>query len=179
MPRYLLIPDTRASASVDPAGQEILRGLQEEATANCVTILTDLEAYAASQLGGIDSRMRTRENHLRIYQGVAEQAGTLWDALARLLPDARSERLETVHRSIEMIHQTLLQGVAELDQLSRSIEGALSHIEATADEITDRFDRELAQPRTAGRRHCASRCGAVISTGSAGTLGKPPGAQRG
>ena len=146
MPRYLLIPDTRASASVDPAGQEILRGLQEEATANCVTILTDLEAYAASQLGGIDSRMRTRENHLRIYQGVAEQAGTLWDALARLLPDARSERLETVHRSIEMIHQTLLQGVAELDQLSRSIEGALSHIEATADEITDRFDRELAQP---------------------------------
>ena len=146
MPRYLLIPDTRASASGNPAGQEILRGLQEEATANCVTILTDLEAYAASQLGGIDSRMRTRENHLRIYQGVAEQAGTLWDALARLLPDARSERLETVHRSIEMIHQTLLQGVAELDQLSRSIEGALSHIEATADEITDRFDRELAQP---------------------------------
>ena len=146
MPRYLLIPDTRASASVDPAGQEILRGLQEEATANCVTILTDLEAYAASQLGGIDLRMRTRENHLRIYQGVAEQAGTLRDALARLLPDARSERLETVHRSIEMIHQTLLQGVAELDPLSRSIEGALSHIEATADEITDRFDRELAQP---------------------------------
>lgn len=146
LPRYLLVPDTGGSAPGDPGAQEILRGRQEEATANCITILTDLEAYAASQLGGIDSRMRTRENHLRIYHGVAEQAGTLWDALARLLPDARSERLEIVHRSIEMIHQTLLQGVAELDQLSRSIDGALSHIEATADEITDRFDRELAVP---------------------------------
>jgi hypothetical protein len=147
MPRYLLIPDTRASARIsDRKIQEDLRRLQEEATANCITILTDLEAYAASQLGGIDSRMRTRENHLRIYQGVAEQAGTLWDALARLLPDARGHRLEMVHRSIETIHQTLLQGIAELDQLVRSIDGALSRIEATADEITDRFDRELSQP---------------------------------
>ena len=147
MPRYLLIPDTRVSARIsDKIAQEHLRGLQEEATASCITILTELEAYAASQLGGIDSRMRTRENHLRIYQGVAEQAGTLWDALARLLPDARGHRLEMVHRSIETLHQTLLQGVAELDQLVRSIDGALSRIEMTADEITDRFDRELSQP---------------------------------
>ena len=146
MPRYLLIPDTRVSARSKGEDQEYLRALQEEATANCITILTDLEAYAASQLGGIDSRMRTRENHLRIYQGVAEQAGTLWDALARLLPDARGHRLEMVHRSIETLHQTLLQGVAELDQLVRSIDGALSQIETTADEITDRFDRELSQP---------------------------------
>ena len=154
LPRYLLIPDTRASArSADKGDQEYLRRLQEEATANCITVLTDLEAYAASQLDGIDSRMRTRENHLRIYQGVAEQAGTLWDALARLLPDARGERLEIVHRSIEMIHQTLLQGVAELDQLVRSIDGALSHIETTADEISDRFDRELSQP---ARREAAA-----------------------
>jgi hypothetical protein len=145
-PRYLLIPDTRASARISGKNQESLRGLQEEATATCITILTDLEAYAASKLGGIESRMRTRENHLRIYQGVAEQAGTLWDALARLLPDARKDRLEKVHRSIETIHQTLLQGVAELDQLGRDINGALSHIGTTADEITDRFDRELAQP---------------------------------
>ena len=145
-PRYLIIPDTRASARISGEAQESLRGLQEEATATCITILTDLEAYAASKLGGIESRMRTRENHLRIYQGVAEQAGTLWDALARLLPDARGDRLEVVHRSIETIHQTLLQGVAELDQLGRDIDGALSHIGTTADEITDRFDRELAQP---------------------------------
>jgi hypothetical protein len=145
-PRYLLIPDTRASARISGKDQESLRGRQEEATATCITILTDLEAYAASKLGGIESRMRTRENDLRIYQGVAEQAGTLWDALARLLPDARRERLELVHRSIETIHQTLLQGVAELDQLVREIDGALSHIGTTADEITDRFDRELAQP---------------------------------
>ena len=145
-PRYLLIPDTRASGRISGKAQESLRGLQEEATASCITILTDLEAYAASKLGGIESRMRTRENHLRIYQGVAEQAGTLWDALARLLPDARGDRLEIVHRSIETIHQTLLQGIAELDQLVRDIDGALSHIGMTADEITDRFDRELAQP---------------------------------
>jgi hypothetical protein len=156
-PRYLLIPDTEAFAS-DPGRWH---KIQEEATAVDVGILTNLEAYAASQLRGIDSRMQTLENHLVIYQGAAEQAGTLWDALARLLPDARSSnwelarlvrsipkgregpRLGMVHRSIEMIHQTLLQGVADLDQLVRNIDGAQSQIDSTADEVADRFDREL------------------------------------
>jgi hypothetical protein len=89
-PRYLLIPDTEARASdVDK-----WRSTQEEATAVDVGILANLEAYAAGQLRGIDSRMQTMENHLLIYQGAAEQAGTLWDALARLLPDARSSGWE-------------------------------------------------------------------------------------
>jgi hypothetical protein len=162
-PRYLLIPDTEVRAS----DADKWHSTQEEATAVDVGILANLEAYAASQLRGIDSRMQTMENHLLIYQGAAEQAGTLWDALARLLPDARSSgwelarlvrsipkrrsdpearegpRLEMVHRSIEMIHQTLLQGVADLDQLVRNIDGAQSQIDSTADEVADRFDREL------------------------------------
>jgi hypothetical protein len=152
-PRYLLIPDTRASAQAGAlADQAYLRAIQEEATATGVRVLTDLEAFAASQLQGIDSRMRTRENHLRIYQAVADQAGTLWDALARLLPDSRGQGLEIVQRAIELVHQTLLQGVADLDQLVRNIDGALSHIEITADEITDRFDRELYHPAARSRR---------------------------
>jgi len=162
-PRYLLIPDTEARA-IDA---RMWHSIQEEAAAVDVGILTNLEAYAASQLRGIDSHMQTLENHLVIYQGAAEQAGTLWDALARLLPDARSSewelarlvrsipkrrsdpearegpRLEMVHRSIEMIHQTLLQGVADLDQLVRNIDGAQSQIDSTADEVADLFDREL------------------------------------
>lgn len=162
-PRYLLIPDTEARAS--DAGK--WHSVQEEATAVDVGILANLEAYAASQLRGIDSRLQTLENHLVIYQGAAEQAGTLWDALARLLPDARSSdwelsrlvrtipkrrsdpraregpQLGMVHRSIEMIHQTLLQGVADLDQLVRNIDVAQSQIDSTADEVADRFDREL------------------------------------
>jgi len=162
-PRYLLIPDTEAWAS--DVGR--WHAIQEEATAVDIGILTNLEAYAASQLRGLDSRLQTLENHLLIYQGAAEQAGTLWDALARLLPDSRSSdwelarlvrsipkrrsdpknqespRLEMVHRSIEMIHQTLLQGVADLDQLVRNIDGTQSQIDRTADEVADRFDREL------------------------------------
>jgi hypothetical protein len=146
-PRYLLIPDTRVSAqAAGQAEQGRLRRIQEEAAATGIRVLTDLEAFAASQLDGIDSRMRTRENHLRIYQAVADQAGTLWDALARLLPDSRGRDLEIVQRAIELVHQTLLQGVADLDQLVRNIDGALSHIEITANDITDRFDRELYHP---------------------------------
>lgn len=106
-PRYLLIPDVQTRIR-NRKDINVWRGIQEDATAVGVRILADLEAYAASELRGIDSRMRIRENHLRIYQGVAEQAGTFWDALARLLPDARGRRLEIIHRSIEMIHQTLL-----------------------------------------------------------------------
>jgi hypothetical protein len=151
-PRYLLIPDTRVSAqAAGPAEQARLRSIQEEAAATGIRVLTDLEAFAASQLDGIDSRMRTRENHLRIYQAVADQAGTLWDALARLLPDSRGRDLEIIQRAIELVHQTLLQGVADLDQLVRNIDGALSHIETTADDITDRFDRELYHPMARSR----------------------------
>ncbi len=145
-PRYFLIPDTGWAPSLGA-----WRSKQEEATAIDVGILGNLEAYAASRLRGIDTRMQILENHLKIYQGVAEQAGTLWDALARLLPDARgsvlrSSVLEDVHRLIEMIHQTLLQGVADLNQLVRNIDTALSEIDATADEVADRFDRELHHP---------------------------------
>ncbi|MGO9779525.1 MAG: hypothetical protein ACLPKE_04695 [Streptosporangiaceae bacterium] len=150
-PCYLLIPDTsKANRNLHRTVESITAfkwlQVQEEALATDALILTDLEAYAASQLDGIDSRMRTREDHLRIYQVVAEQAGTLWDALARLLPDARGARLESAHRSIEMVHQTLLQGVADLDQLGRNIDGAMAHIETTADDVADKFDRELHHP---------------------------------
>jgi hypothetical protein len=145
IPRYLLIPDTRARIR-DRKDVNMWYVTQEEAAGVVFLILTDLEAYAASELRGIDSRMRIRENHLRIYQGVAEQAGTLWDALARLLPGARGRQLEIVHRAIEMIHQTLLQGIAELDQLVRNIGEARSHIESTADEVADRFNRRLDHP---------------------------------
>jgi hypothetical protein len=143
--RYLLIPDTQARVS-DSREVESWHKLQEEAAAAGARILTDLEAYAASKLDGIDSKMRITKNHVEIYQGVARQAGTLWDALARLLPDARRRRLEVVHRSIEMIHQTLLQGVADLDDIVRNIDGVLSHIEFTADDVADRFHWQLDHP---------------------------------
>jgi hypothetical protein len=143
--RYLLIPDTQARVS-DVRDVESWHKLQEEAAAAGTRILTDLEAYAASKLDGIDSKMRITKNHVEMYQGVAYQAGTLWDALARLLPDARRRRLEIVHRSIEMIHQTLLQGVADLDDLVRNIDGVLSRIEFTADDVADRFHWQLDHP---------------------------------
>jgi hypothetical protein len=106
--RYFLIPDTRLWTPSPRAWNK----MQEEATAINVGILANLEAYAASRLRGIDTRMQILENHLKIYRDAAKQAGTLWDALVRLLPDARgsflrSSVLENVHRSIEMIHQTL------------------------------------------------------------------------
>lgn len=143
--RYLLIPDTQAPVR-NRKDIESWRKIQEEAAATGARILTDLEAYAASKLDDIYSGMRITENHLEIYQGVAVQAGTLWDALARLLPDARRRRLDIVHRSIEMIHQTLLQGVADLDELARKIDGVLSHIEFTADDVADRFHHQLDHP---------------------------------
>lgn len=156
-PRYLLIPDTRARIR-DRKDVAIWYATQEEAAQIGFQILTDLEAYAACELRGIDSRMRIRENHLRIYQGIAEQAGILWDAIARLLPGARGRQLEIVHRAIEMVHQTLLQGVAELDQLVRNIDEALSHIASTADEVADRFNRQLDHPPPSkeGRTLCDS-----------------------
>jgi hypothetical protein len=143
-PRYLLIPDTQVSTrTARPARRH---QLQEEAAAAGIQALTDLEAYAVTELGDIDSQLDARENHLRLYQAAAGQAGVLWAALARLLPGSGRDDLEIVQRAIELIHQTLLQGVAALDQMTRDIDSVLSRIEVTADEISGRFDRELGQP---------------------------------
>jgi hypothetical protein len=162
-PRYLLVPDTQARVR-NPKDVDSWRKLQEEAAAAGTRILTDLEAYAASKLNGIDSEMRITKNHLEIYRGVAVQAVTLWDALARLLPDARRRRLDVVHRSIEMLHQALLQGVADLDHLARKIDGVLAHIEFTAEDVGDRFNRQLEHPRadSKGQELCDSLRGAYF-----------------
>src|ERR1700751_340852 len=108
--------------------------------------------------------MRITRNHLEVYRGVAGQAVTLWDALARLLPDARRHRLGLVPRSIDMLHQALLQGVADLDHLARKIDGVRSHIEFTAEDVGDRFDRQLEHPQaaTGGHALCASLRGAYF-----------------
>jgi hypothetical protein len=135
-----------AAGDRDQARYLLIPGTQGEGGTAAVQALTDLEAYAVTELGDIDSQLDARENHLRLYQAAAGQAGVLWAALARLLPGSGRDDLEIVQRAIELIHQTLLQGVAALDQMTRDIDSVLSRIEVTADQLSGRFDRELHQP---------------------------------
>ena len=164
-PRYFLIPDTGTWAPDLNAWHLV----QEEATAINVGILANLEAYAASQLRGIDTRVRILENHLEIYRGVAAQAGTLWDALARLLPDARgsfwgSSGLGEPHRWIELIHQTLLQGVEDLSRASpKHRRGTIPRSKPQPIRSPYCFDRELhhVSPEKGSALHDSLRGGYI------------------
>jgi hypothetical protein len=175
MPRYLLIPDTRASARIsDRKMQENLRGLQEEATANCITILTDLEAYAASQLGGIDSRMRTRENHLRIYQGVAGRpgrCGTRWPGCCPT-PVATGWKWSTARSR----RSTRPCSRASLKLISWST-ASMGHSPISRRPPTRSPTASTANclsPHCSKNQRCVSRSAAATLTGSAGTSVKPP-----
>ncbi len=99
---------------------------------------TDLEGSIAAQLFDATTSLDIYNSHLNVYKAVVDQADVLWDQLALHLPLAKGIR---VHRSIELIHQTLLQGIADLDQVTIEATEVNRKIELAMDELRDTFDR--------------------------------------
>ncbi|MGH8895594.1 MAG: hypothetical protein ACRDZ4_00905 [Egibacteraceae bacterium] len=104
--------------------------------------LTDLEASTAAQLFEAATDLDVYGSHLKVYKAVAAQADVFWDQLALHLPVARGSR---VHKLIELVHQTLLQGIADLDQAAILTNEALRRVERSATDLTDQFDRTFTE----------------------------------
>ncbi|MGH8884071.1 MAG: hypothetical protein ACRDYX_02625 [Egibacteraceae bacterium] len=130
LPCYLVIP-FRGSAVA-----------QEDEARWLVGTLTDLEASAAAQLFEVATDLDLYAGHLRAYEAVVHQAKVLWDQLALYLPVARGSR---IHKLIELVHQTLLQGIADLDQVAIQASEAARKVERAASDLKDEFDRTFTE----------------------------------
>jgi hypothetical protein len=91
--------------------------------------------------------MQVWENHLGVYEATAAAAGRLWDALATHLPIRRMRQLGRVHRAVELMHLTLLQGIADLNDLNMLSRECAARVDRAKQALGDRFDDVLVQRR--------------------------------
>ncbi|MGH8901138.1 MAG: hypothetical protein ACRDYA_05520 [Egibacteraceae bacterium] len=101
-------------------------------------------------------------SHLRVYGAVVHQAEEFWDQLALHLPVTRGSR---VHKLIELVHQTLLQGIADLDQVAIQADEALRTVERSANDLKDQFDRSFTERGWSGLSNAPSIRSSLTETG--------------
>ncbi|MGH8901139.1 MAG: hypothetical protein ACRDYA_05525 [Egibacteraceae bacterium] len=127
--------------------------------------LADLEASVAGQLFDVATTLNIYESHLEVYEAVASHADAFWDQVALRLPTARGRRLIRVQKLIELIHQTLLQGIADLDQAAIIVNEAQQRAKQSASELKDQFDRTLTERPVQGVLSIGSSMTSLTETG--------------
>lgn len=143
-PTYLLLPGRPPAAGGDPAGDDAFVE-QEDRTRSTIRHLSDLETDVATRLWDDQSDLEIWDNHLDTYQHVADRGSVLWDAMAGHLLRHRLWRLGRTHRSIELIHQTMLQGVADADGIDTRVATTRARMVKHADDLADNYDAVLGE----------------------------------
>jgi cytochrome P450 len=146
VPRYLLLPG-RPSPGL---GGERRFTDQEDRLRGMITTLADLELAAAAELWSIQGDLEIWENHLSVYDHVVARGNALWDGLAGHLVQHRGKELDSVHRSIELVHQTMLQGVADADGVATLVDRQRSRIPEVVTELTTTYAQELVETPVPG-----------------------------
>ncbi|OKI65546.1 hypothetical protein A6A27_24525 [Micromonospora sp. CB01531] len=167
-PHYLILPSRNGYPARDAEGQRdsdrqaaaIRR--QEENAAGIVTALSELEAKSGSELYTVERDLEIWKNHLQVYTAMAERGAFLWDALSTHLPMRRGRTLNEAHRAVQLLHQILLQGVADLGHLRALTRASSADIDAAAEQLQDDFDAKLTELH--GRSVRGLR-GAITETG--------------
>lgn len=118
---------------------------RERLVATVITTFTDLEAIGVTELYWALDDLATWRNHARIFAAVGERGSTLWDAIATHLPVRRWRQLGRAHRAVELIHQTLLQGVADLGHLRALTGERRARVDEVARTVAEQFDEELTE----------------------------------
>ncbi len=154
---YLIVPGRAvapARSDTEPADrsapESAKRGLaaaarQELTSARMIEALTELEALCGTELYHVQSDLETWSSNLTMYRAVAERGAFLWDGLSTHLPVRRWRRLNQAHRAVELLHQMLLQSVADLGHLAAQIGDCRDRVSASAQVVTDTFDARLTE----------------------------------
>lgn len=111
---------------------------QEDEVRRTITSLTDIEAFVAAQLWEIETDLDIWDTHLEGYENAADRASRIWDGLANHLVISRGQDLAEVHRAIETVHQTLLQGVSDIDRIATLAAERAGQLGRLAEEIDER-----------------------------------------
>ncbi|MET8910928.1 hypothetical protein [Micromonospora sp. NPDC004551] len=167
-PHYLILPSRNGypardgDGRRDPEGRAAAIRRQEEDAAGIVIALSELEATSGSELYTVERDLEIWKNHLQVYTAMAERGAFLWDALSTHLPMRRGRALNEAHRAVQLLHQILLQGVADLGHLRALTRASSASIDAAAERLQDDFDAKLTELH--GRSVRGLR-GAITETG--------------
>jgi len=118
---------------------------QENYLQSIIQELSDLEANAATRLFNIIADIDMYRSQLNLYAKIADQGLALWDQVALFLPVARGSRLRNAHRLIELIHQIMLQGFADLEEEAAKAQRTIERIEVVVNDLRDQFDRRFTE----------------------------------
>lgn len=138
VPSYLLVPEQVAPH--DRSGR-----LQERMVAEIVRALVGLEGQAAERLWRINADIDVWSNQLDVYDEVAERGLVLWDALSTHLPVRRGRQLERVHRAVELVHQILLQGVADLARMETKTQDCVTSVQRVSADLQAAYDETITE----------------------------------
>jgi hypothetical protein len=139
VPTYLILPSSGLGESPRSDAET------ELATANAITALSDLEAETAARLFEVEAELDICRNHMAMYNAAAERAGFLLDALSTHLLIRRGRQLDKAHRQVDLLHQTLLQAVADLAHVTVLIRARASEIFDAAQAVRDDFDDKATE----------------------------------
>ncbi len=136
VPLYLTVPGRRG-----PTGDAATFAKVEE----FVTELADLEVDFSNTLYQLEADLEIWRNHTQLFNIVSDRGSTLWDALSTHLPARRKRALARVHAVIELLHQLLMQALADLAHIEAVVGVRVAEIDDAIDRIGDDFDRQFAE----------------------------------
>lgn len=140
-PTYLILPATRRVA--DPEERRNV----EVATAKAITDIADLEVDAQHKLYEVQANLEIWRNHLTVYNAVVERGAFLWDALSTHLLIRRGSDLARTHRAVALVHQVLLQAVADLAHVASLIRQCVAEVADTKEALQDAYDDKICERR--------------------------------
>ncbi|MFC4061796.1 hypothetical protein ACFOWE_26130 [Planomonospora corallina] len=140
-PVYLLLP-----------GPDSVGRAREPAFRHVIAALVEVEAMAADRTHRIGTHLEIWRRHVEVYDHAVRSAGMLWDGVALHLPVRTGRSLQRAHHAVELIHQTLLQGMADLATLVGHVDEQAARAEKLPHTLDDRMKECFTErPLLSGR----------------------------
>lgn len=150
VPLFVFLPRPVATADVDGRRSQLFAA-QERNSAQVVLAATELELKVATLAYDIDTDLELWVHYLQMYDKATMQGSDLWDAVAMHLPVAPRQDFDRAHRIVALIHQTLLQSVADFAYVTNKVQETRTRLENQVTAFQVEFDRTIAEHRESSR----------------------------
>jgi len=158
-PLYTIFPATSVDADERECSiRELVLGFAE------------IEVRSGALLDDLRRDLYVWNNHLEVYYTTAARGARLWDALATHMPVRRWRQLGRVHTAMELMHQMLLQGTADLAHLVSRAHRCPARVHAASAELGDLYDDMFTERRIGG--HSGGIRAAICETGLIGRIAR-------
>ena len=133
-PRYLVHPDNALSPEH-----------REAAVREFIYAVTNVETAIAIDMYDISTDLDIDARLIDNYAFTVREASAIWDELSMHLVAARGAKLNYAHERAELLHQVLLQGTADLEEVQTNVRRHIAEIDQALDRHLDEYDRKLTE----------------------------------